>query len=262
MRRLIYQVAVGKPSALYEHCIQSVADYCERIGADHIVLREPKLRIRPDVFGSGRSRESWEKHGGYLPIFEKENAFLYIDSYDQVAIVDADIYIRPDASNIFEEMAKSPVAFGAVCEREMDIQDWYVQKIKNYSHMQYGMLHSNKIDFKPNQRGFEYFNMGLMVINSEIFKPYLKGQSPREFLNRTEFQRFVDGVGAWKWSTDQTLLNYFVKKYKIPTKHLNPKFNGLFTAVKNIEECEFVHFFLKDKLPERGENVAELMKQI
>ena len=75
--------------------------------------------------------------------------------------------------------------------------------------MQYGMLHSNKLDFKPNQRGFEYFNMGLMVINSEIFKPYLKGQSPREFLNRTEFQRFVDGVGAWKWSTDQTLLNYF-----------------------------------------------------
>lgn len=262
IKRLVYQVAVGKPSALYEHCIESVAHYCAKYDIDHIVQREPLLRIKPDIFGSGRSRESWEKHGGYLPIFEKENAFLHLDTYDQIAIIDADIYIRPDASNVFEDMAKSPVAFGAVCEREMNILPWYVDKIKNYSHMQYGELHSNKVDFRPNQRGFEFFNMGMMVINSPIFKPYLKGQSPKEFLNRTEFQRFVDGVGAWKWSTDQTLLNYFLKKYNIPTKHLDAKFNGLFSAVNNIENCDFVHFFLKDKLPNRGENVEELMKQI
>jgi hypothetical protein len=70
---------------------------------------------------------------------------------------------------------------------------------------------------------------------------------------------FVNGKGPWKWSTDQTLLNYFLKKYKIPTVHLDQKWNGLFTANKDISKCHFVHFFLKDLLPAKGENVEELM---
>ena len=40
------------------------------------------------------------------------------------------------------------------------------------------------------------------------------------------------------------------------------RFNGLYTANTNIRECHFVHFFLKDKLPDRGENVEQLMKDI
>jgi len=79
---------------------------------------------------------------------------------------------------------------------------------------------------------------------------------------RSEFKDFVDGKGGWKWSTDQTLLNYFLKRYKIPTKHMDGKWNGLYTAVNNIKDCHFVHFFLKDKLPSSGENIEELMKTI
>tara|TARA_A200000159_G_scaffold1951_2_gene2187 strand:+ start:6504 stop:7118 length:615 start_codon:yes stop_codon:yes gene_type:complete len=202
------------------------------------------------------------KYGGYLPIYEKENAFDYLDRYDQVAIIDADIYIRSDAPDIFSDFGTEH-AFGAVAEREMDIESWYGNKIINYSMMQYELLHHHKgIDFKPNRYGYEFFNMGLILLNSELFKPYLKGQNPHDFLMRMEFKDFVDGQGAWKWSTDQTLLNYFVKKYKIPVKHMDGKWNGLFGAVKNINNCEFVHFFLKDKLPEKGENVEELMNQI
>jgi len=40
------------------------------------------------------------------------------------------------------------------------------------------------------------------------------------------------------------------------------KWNGLFTANNQIDECHFVHFFLKDKLPNKGENVEELMNAI
>ena len=262
MRKLIYQVSVGKPSKLYQHCIRSVHDYCERHGIKHIVQTTPKLRIKPDIFTSNRSEESYMKYGGYLPIYEKENAFDYLDRYDQVAIIDADIYIRSDAPDIFSHFGTEH-AFGAVAEREMDIESWYGNKIINYSMMQYELLHHHKgIDFKPNRYGYEFFNMGLILLNSELFKPYLKGQNPHDFLMRMEFKDFVDGQGAWKWSTDQTLLNYFVKKYKIPVKHMDGKWNGLFGAVKNINNCEFVHFFLKDKLPEKGENVEELMNQI
>jgi hypothetical protein len=261
--RMIYQVSVGKPSKLYEHCIESVANYCKKYDIDHIVLTQPKLRIKPDIFTSNRSEEeeSYMKHLGYLPIYEKENAFEYLNYYDQIAIIDADIYIRPDAPNIFEDFGTEQ-AFGAVCEREMGIQDWYKDKIINYSRMQYNPLHSNKLNFQPNSLGFEFFNMGLILLNSELFKPYLKGQSPHDFLMRMEFKDFIDGQGAWKWSTDQTLLNYFLKKYNIPTKHMDGKWNGLYSAVNNLKDCHFVHFFLKDKLLNAGENVNELMKQI
>ena len=151
MNRLIYQVSVGKPSKLYEHCIDSVAKYCAKYDIEHIVLTQPKLRIKPDIFTSGRSEESYMKYGGYLPIFEKENAFDYLDRFDQVAIVDADIYIRDDAANIFDDFGTDH-AFGAVAEREMDIQQWYGGKIQNYSAMQYRHLHgSGQGDFKPNE---------------------------------------------------------------------------------------------------------------
>ena len=42
------------------------------------------------------------------------------------------------------------------------------------------------------------------------------------------------------------------------------KWNALYTAVKHekIKEANFVHFFLKDKLPNKGENVKELMTKV
>ena len=45
---------------------------------------------------------------------------------------------------------------------------------------------------------------------------------------------------------------------------LDWKWNALFTAIDNnkIKEAHFVHFFLKDKLPNKGENVTELMKMV
>lgn len=260
IKRLIYQVAVGEPSNLYIHCTKSVEKYCERYGISHMVQYTPKLWIKPDPFTTNRSQEAVSRVG-CLPIFEKENAFDYLDYYDQIAIVDADIYIREDAPNIFDEM-EDDKAFGAVCEREMDIQDWYAKKIINYSRMQYGTLSNSSTDFKPNNLGFEFFNMGMIVLNSKLFKPFLKGDTPKQFIERPEFKDFVDGKGPWKWSTDQTLLNYFIKKYKVPTQHLDSVWNGLYTAVNNIDKCNFVHFFLKDKLPNRGENVKQLMADI
>ena len=261
MKRLIYQVYTGNRSKLYDWCVNSVQDYSKEYGIDHIIQQIPKMRIKPDVFATNRSKESYEKYGGFLPIYEKENAFNYIDDYDQIGIIDADIYIRPDSPNIFDEVSDD-AAFGAVIERDMPIDDWYKRKIINYSQMQYGMLHCNELDFRPNELGFEFCNMGMILLNCQKFKPYLQGQTPKEFLMRSEFKDFVDGVGSWKWSTDQTLLNFFIKKYRVPLQKMHWKWNGLFTANNKIDECHFIHFFLKDKLPNKGENVEELMNAI
>ena len=112
MKRLIYQVYTGKRSKLYDHCTASVKAYAEDINSkekpsnrvDYIAQTIPKMMIKPDVFATNRSKESYEKYGGFLPIYEKENAFDYWSKYDQIAIIDADIWIRPDSPNIFNEL--------------------------------------------------------------------------------------------------------------------------------------------------------------
>jgi lipopolysaccharide biosynthesis glycosyltransferase len=258
MKRLIYQVCVGKPSNLYNMCTKTVEEYAEKIGADYIKQTNPILRIKPDVFSTNRSKESYEKYGGYLPIFEKENAFAYLGEYDQVAIIDADVYIRDTAPDIFKQLPEE-YDFGGVVEREMPLTNAYINKIKNYSRMQYGSIDLNW-KWHP-QLGGEFFNMGVMVMNKSLNK-YLHGQTPAEFLNRLEFKKFIDGLGPWKWSTDQTLLNVWIKKEKIKAKHFDWKWNGLFTANTKIQDCHFVHFFLKDKLPNKGEDIDSLLEKI
>lgn len=260
MKKLIYQVYTGKRSALYDHCTQSVKEYADRIGAHYLIQREPILRIAPDIFTTNRSRESYEKYGGFLPIYEKENAFAYLDSYDQIAIIDADIFIRPDCDECLFSASGTDCDFAGVIERTMPITHEYQNKIHNYSRMQYQHRGIAEL-FDWNNLGADFYNMGLMVINKSISK-YLHNQTPEQFIRRPEFKNFVDGMGPWKWSTDQTLLNYWVKKERMIVNNLNWKWNGLFTANTNIKECNFIHFFLKDKLPNRGENVQDLMSMI
>ena len=260
MKRLIYQVYTGKKSKLYDHCTASVKAYADSISVDYFVQTIPRMKIKPDVFATNRSKESYEKYGGFLPIYEKENAFDYWHQFDQICIIDADIWIRPNTPNIFDEMDNS-TEFAGVVERTAPILPWYKEKLKGYTRMQYSNL--GKVDWKWNQDGALFYNMGLMLMDKKITK-YLNGQTGKQFIQRPEFKDFVDGQGAWKWSTDQTLLNYWVKKEDMVQKHLNWKWNALFTAIPNdkIKEAYFVHFFLKDKLPNGGENVDELMKVV
>lgn len=263
MKTLIYQVYVGKTSKLYDHCTASAKKYAEKIGADYYCQRDPILKIVPDPKFNNRSAEAVQKLG-YLPIFEKENAFDLLGKYDRIAVIDSDVYIRDSAPDIFSEI--DGYEFGAVCEREMPIHHQYKAKIINYSRMQYEGVHKQHVqhpslNFKPNNLGYEFFNMGVMVLDASI-KKYLNGQTAKQFLDRPEWKPLVGGMGAWKWSTDQTLLNIWIKMEVMKVKHLDWRWNGLFTANTRIQECHFVHFFLKDKLPHRGENVQELMKHI
>lgn len=259
MKKLIYQVSIGNDSKLYDHCTESVKSYAKRIGATYKKQISPILFIKPNPFTTNRSKECISRSVP-LPIFEKENAFDHIEEYDQIAIIDSDVYIRDNAPDIFESWDYKNKSFGAVVERDMPITHQYVQKIIGYSRMQYSTL--TDVDFLPNSSGFEFMNMGVMIISCKNFNPYLKGQNARQFLERPEFQRFIDGVGPWKWSTDQTLLNWWIRKEKMNIERLDWRWNGLYSANSRIKECHFVHFFLKDKLPNRGENVKELMDSI
>ena len=272
-KRLIYQVYTGKRSKLYDHCTASVKAYAKDINekespnnkVDYIIQTQPIMKIKPDVFATNRSKESYEKYGGFLPIYEKENAFNYWDRYDQIAIIDADVWVRPGTENIFNVM-NHETEFAGMAERTAPILPWYKEKLIGYTRMQYSSL--TDVDWRWNESGAHFYNMGVMLLNRHIVQ-YLKGKSKRyetgrEFIERPEFKRFVDGLGAWKWSTDQTLLNYWVKKEKMEQQELSWKWNALYTAISNedAKKAYFVHFFLKDKLPNRGEDVEKLMEDV
>ena len=260
-KRLIYQVYLGKKSKLYDWCTASVKAYADRIGADYLCRTQPNLMIRPNPFRTGRSKEAVDRLG-YLPIFEKENAFAHWPDYDQIAIIDSDIYVRPNAPDLFNEIP-SDADFAGVLERSLPITPAHRQKLAGYSRMQYGPL-KNEIEMQYDRHGAaDFYNMGMMLMNKSLEK-YLWGQNPLEFLKRPEFQDFVDGIGPWKWSTDQTLLNYWIKKEKMKVTDLHWKWNALYTAIPNedLKKAYFVHFYLKDKLPQQGENVEELRKLI
>ena len=259
MKTLIYQVYTGKRSSLYDHCTQSVKEYASRIGAYYAVQRQPILRIKPDVFATNRSNESYEKYGGFLPIYEKENAFTYLKTYDSVCVIDADVFVRSSVSESIFDSVPSDYHFAAVVEREMPITEQYKAKIINYSQMQYHNIKT--VDWKWNELGGEFMNMGVMLMNQSIL-PYLKDQTPLEFLRRPRFKDFIVGQGAWKWSTDQTLLITWIREEQMNIKHLDWKWNGLYTANTKINECNFIHFFLKDLLPNKGENVKQLMEDV
>jgi hypothetical protein len=260
MKRLIYQVYVGKPTKLYDECINSVKLYCLKHNIDHIVQKEPILKIMPDPNRSGRSKEAVERLG-YLPIYEKENAFSYLKEYDQVAIVDSDIYIKNTAPNIFNEL---PVeyAFGGVVERDLPTAKKHKSRVIKYSNNAF--KHFTDVQWDWNHLGADYFNMGLMILNSKQFLPYLKNETVEEFFKRPEFKDFIDGVGYYKWSTDQIMLNWWVKKESMAVKKLDWRWNALYKGVedKYLKDAHFIHFFLKDLLPNKGEDVKEILKII
>lgn len=262
MKKLIYQVYTGDRSKLYNHCTKSVRRYADRIGADYKVQRLPILNIKPDPFRTNRTGKAggWAKHG-YMPIFEKENVFNEFDNYDMCCVIDSDVYVREDAPDIFDEL--NGEAVGSVYECDLPIGKEYRDKIRGYS---FNIV--NGLDVKwpktDDRRGYDFFNSGVMLYDSKKMKEVLNGMGPREFLEQPMLKDFIDGVGSLRWQSDQMTLNYWFLKKKVKVNRMDWKWNALFSAVNEdrIKDAYFVHFFLKDYLPEKGEDVEGLMKLI
>ncbi len=98
-------MTVGDVPAFYASCLDSVARYAARIGADHVVQTEPILRIAPER--SARSGNALRL--GYLPIYEKEVALSYLDRYEQILVLDADVWVRPEGRRLALESGRRRV---------------------------------------------------------------------------------------------------------------------------------------------------------
>jgi hypothetical protein len=256
MKLAVYQVAVGNVPAYYQTCIDSVARYCASYGIHHHVQTEPQLKIKPlNNKRLGRSSMKLD----YLPIYEKENAFDLLYGYDKVAIIDADIYIRDTAPDIFDEI-DADTAFAGVRECDMPVTPKYLHKIQGFSTKQYEMF-PQIMQEHTEEVGVPFYNMGLMLLTPVLLE-YLNGETPEQFIRRKEFEGFVNGEGHWKWSTDQTLLNYWVKSSGMPVKNLSWKWNALYKGIRDekLPNAHFIHFFLSANLPRGGKEIPDIIK--
>jgi len=261
MKRLIFQVYIpieGK-NPLYDFCMPSVKVYADRVGADYKVLREMKMKIPVNMNRTGRNKKGLiSKAGNCLPIMEKSVALEYFPEYDQILIVDADIAIKDTAPDIFEELTPE-YHFGGVLERDAPLTPGHKNKIKGYSNDMFKRAPCNSVQWDWNDCGADFMNMGLMLFNKS-FMELLEGDSPREFLMRDEFADFRDGIGLFKYSTDQVMYNYFLKKSKANVKHLDWKWNALHRGARpeRMNEAYFVHFFLQKQMGSNAHNMNHL----
>lgn len=234
MRRLVYQVAIGPRRPLWEQCIESMARYCARHGFTHEVQREPILRIRPKA--SQRSEGALRL--GYLPNCEKMAGLSLFDQFEQIAIVDSDVWATADAPSIFDGVPPS-CDLAAVTERALPISPIYARKLDRYERMQFAPLDGV---------GLPFLQCGVIVYNRS-FTRFMPG-GPKGWYEQLELERFVNGEGPWRWQTEQVTLSWFCRAKGVDVAALDPRFNWLFGAILTAHRLEgwFHHMFLSEHL--------------
>ena len=149
--------------------------------------------------------------------------------YDQILVVDADTIVHPDCPNFFEETEHK---FCVV--RNDGCFEWVLRSISKYKDFLFKDL---DVDC------WEYFNSGFVILNKK-HKPFIK-----EVLKW--YDNNVDNIN-WaeeniKASTEQTPLNFLVKKHNVDMKLMSERYNLQDMFRKNLLHLPN-HSWWEDKL--------------
>lgn len=164
-------------------CLKSWKHWCDKHNVLIFILEEPLVPIE-------QMKPTWQRWH-VLEILEANNI-----EYDQVALVDMDTLIHPDAPNFFNLLPGKGI--GAVQDDLM--VEWVYNSIKGYQ------------DFWPGIH-FDwttYFNCGFIVIN-ESHKELCKKITDFYYANREELQRRQHET--LRKGSDQTPVNYMVRDW-------------------------------------------------
>jgi hypothetical protein len=247
-RRVVCQAAVGTVRPLWARCIESVAAWCARHGYEHIVQREPILRIVP---GPPRVGERAPKLG-YLAELEKFAAWDVLRECDALAQIDADVYAQPGAPCIFEA-APPAVDFAAVVEPDIPVNEACRRKLAAYALGQYG-----RADARWHQCGVQVLRPSLL--------DRLYGASVRDMLTAPRWAPLINGEGAYRWSSEQTLLNLWLREAGAVIGDLPWQWNAPFGMMGEspaseaacMAQAHMVHFLCGDHVT--GDDPAEMIR--
>lgn len=163
------------------------------------------------------------------PTWQRWYVFDILDAngveYNQVAMVDVDTLIHPDAPNFFDLTDNN----FSVVQDDLFIE-WSHNSIKGYQHM----FPSVKFDWTT------YFNCGFVVLNAQHKK--LCNEIVTFYLDNTEELRTLQHTTLKKGS-DQTPVNYMIRESGLPITYLPKKYNLMHPHQRGI---------LNELLPEVG----------
>lgn len=201
----------GKTKKEYQYSIDSWRYFCNKYNHQLYLLEEPI--IDPKVMGV-----IWQRYFLFDILDHNE-----IDA-NQILIVDADTIVHPDCPDIFE------LTEDKYCLVHDDGDfDWIIRSMENYKH--------HLFEDEPLFNWYEYFNSGFQIVNNS-HRPFFN--TMREFyaanVNDILWCQKTYGVG-----TDQTPLNYLLRKEKIATKALPYKFNMSCLAAKEVVNEDMMH---------------------
>jgi len=127
--------------------------------------------------------------------------------YDQILVVDADTIVHPDCPNFFDETEHK---FCVV--RNDGCFEWVLRSVEKYKDFLFQDL---DVDC------WEYFNSGFVILNKK-HKPFIKEVLSWYDENVENINWAEENIKA---STEQTPLNFLVKKHNVEMKHLSERYN-------------------------------------
>lgn len=187
MKKAIFTLNVGG-NPIYVPSIKSIKDYANRIGVDFYMGTKIKISM-------------------YNFYFEKLQCLeLFNKGYDQILYIDADVLVTPQAENIFKKYSDPKVfyAYHENANSEAMDRDRFVSP-----------LDPDKIEWPVIDGRYQYFNAGVMLFGSKVWKDILRGiDTP------------PDCKEVWEFG-DQTFLNYLAAKNRVKFESLDRKFNWM-----------------------------------
>ena len=174
--------------------IKSWRVWCNKNNVDIFILDKP-------VQDSSRMKPTWQR----WHVFDVLGANSV--DYDQVALVDVDTMIHPNAPNFFRETNGE---FSGVNDDLM--VEWVHNSIVGYNDM------FPKVNFDWTS----YFNCGFIIINKK-HKKLCKTITNFYYSNEDELRKRQHET--LKKGSDQTPVNYLVRREKYPITYLSKKWN-------------------------------------
>ena len=178
----------------YKYSIKSWDKWCKKNNCELFVLEEPLLPIE-------EMKITWQRY--YIfDLLESNNI-----KYDQILMVDADTFVHPECPNFFE--MTNNVYTGV---HNYGSYDWIIRSIEIY---QKYFFNDIKLPF------YEYINGGFQIVN-ETHRPFFKDVLDFYFKQKTNLNKIQKTFGV---GTDQTPINYLLRKHNIDLNLLPYEFN-------------------------------------
>ena len=176
----------------YHYSVKSWKKWCDKNDCELFVLEDL-------VFPVERMKVTFQRY--YLFDILENNEI----DYNQILMVDADTIVHPNCPNFFEETENKYC--GVAVE---GCHEWVNRSIKNYN----DYLFSDQEKIKP----WEYINGGFQIVNKkhkQFFQDIIKfyWENSDKLLHAQE---------EFKVGTDQTPINYLLRKFNVDLKILPP----------------------------------------